>query len=205
MEKVIFKNIIFDFGGVIIRIDYNKIPQTFRSYGVADFDALYTQKRQDRVFDELEKGTITPAVFRDRIRTMAGIPLSDDQIDKAWNAILIDLPKANIDVLRKLRQSHRLFLLSNTNEIHEKAFMEIIMRDYGKNVLDEVFEKIYLSHHLNMRKPDAEIFEKVMRENNLKANETLFVDDSIQHIQGAEKAGLKTLFVEKGKMVADLF
>ncbi len=204
MEKI-YKNIIFDFGGVIINIDYHRIAATFKSFGIQNFDQLYSQLNQTTLFDDFEKGLITPSAFRDQLRKISGVQLTDEQIDAGWNAILIDLPKENIDVLKQLKKSHRLFLLSNTNAIHEKAFTEIMMRDFGKNIIEEVFEKIYFSHHIHMRKPDAEIFELVLRENNLKAEETLFVDDSLQHIEGAEKTGLQTLFIEKGKMVADYY
>lgn len=200
-----YKNIIFDFGGVIIRIDYHRIAATFKNFGVYNFDQLYSQLHQTPLFDDFEKGIIQPQQFRDKLREISGIDLTDAQIDEGWNAILIDLPKENIDVLKRLRSSHRLFLLSNTNAIHEKAFTEIMFRDFGCNVLEENFEKIYFSHHLHMRKPDVEIFEQVIRENNLQPNDTLFVDDSLQHIEGAKKAGLQTLFVSKGKMIADLF
>ncbi|MEO8086747.1 MAG: HAD family phosphatase [Bacteroidota bacterium] len=200
-----FKNIIFDFGGVIIRIEYLRIAAAYKSFGVDNFDQLYSKLHQTTLFDDFEKGLISPQQFRDQLRQISGINLIDSQIDEGWNAILIDLPKENIEVLKRLKESHRLFLLSNTNAIHEKAFTEIIFRDYGKNILEDVFDKIYFSHHLHMRKPDLEIFERVLTDNNLKAGETLFVDDSMQHIDGAKKAGLQTMFVENGKMIADLF
>jgi putative hydrolase of the HAD superfamily len=199
-----YKNIIFDFGGVIIRIDYNRIPQAFSRFGLTDFDLIYSKLHQSPLFDEFEKGMISTDQFRERIREISGVKVTDDQIDEAWNAILIDIPEENVDALRVLKKNYRLFLLSNTNEIHEKAFTEIMMRDYRANVLEEVFEKIYFSHRINMRKPDEEIFKKVLQENSLVAAETLFVDDSPQHIEGAAKAGLKTLYLEKGKMIKDI-
>jgi len=199
------KNIIFDFGGVIIRIDYNRIAESFKAAGVRDFDKLYSQLHQTTLFDDFEKGTISASLFRDELRKTSGMDLHDDVIDKSWNAILIDIPPSNIDVLSRLKNTHRIFLLSNTNEIHEKAFTEMVLRSFGKNVLKEIFEKIYFSHRLHMRKPDAEIFQHVLMENKLDAEETLFVDDSPQHILGAEKCGLKTLLVEKGKMISDYF
>ena len=200
-----FKNIIFDFGGVIIRIDYHRIAAAFKKFGLGDFNAIYSQLYQHTLFDDFEKGLITPQDFRDEIREASGILLTDSQIDEAWNAILIDLPMENIKTLIQLKKSHKLFLLSNTNAIHEIAFMKIVHDDHDRNILEEIFDKVYFSHKMNMRKPDVGIFERVLRENNLVASETLFVDDSIQHIEGAKKAGLQTLFVEKGKMVADYF
>jgi FMN phosphatase YigB (HAD superfamily) len=200
-----YKNIIFDFGGVIIRIDYHRIAGSFKKFGLTDFDSIYSQLYQDSLFDDFEKGLIRPQQFRERIRKVSGISLTDNQIDEAWNSILIDLPARNIETLIKLRKSYRIFLLSNTNAIHEKAFMKIVHDDHGRNILTEIFDKVYFSHLMNMRKPDKEIFEKVLSDNNLLASETLFVDDSMQHIEGAKKAGLQTQFVEKGKMVADYF
>jgi glucose-1-phosphatase len=203
--KARFKNIIFDFGGVIIKIDYLRIAATFQHFGLGDFDKLYSQLHQTTLFDDFEKGVLSPAQFREELRRISGMNLTDAQIDESWNAILINVPEENVAVLRRLKQSHRIFLLSNTNALHEKAFTEIILRDYGNNVLEEVFEKIYFSHHLMLRKPDIEIFQRVLEENNLRAEETLFADDSPQHIEGAKKAGLQTLLIESGKMVADYF
>ena len=120
---------------------------------------------------------IAPSEFRDRIRESSTLPLSDMQIDDAWNAMLIDLPEENISFLKSLKNKYRIFLLSNTNEIHEQAFTALIQKKFGENVLEKVFEKIYFSHRLKLRKPDLSIFNYVLNENNLAAEETLFVDD----------------------------
>lgn len=200
-----FKNIIFDFGGVIIDIDYQTCISSFRNIGIKDFEYWYSQLKQSHLFDDLETGKITPEGFRENIRKSARLPLTDEQIDFAWNSILIGLPKENIELLKKLKPHYRLFLLSNTNAIHEKAFTQMIQRDFDENVLEELFEQTYFSHHIHMRKPDEAIFQYVLRENNIKAEETLFIDDSPQHIEGAKKAGLQTVFLEKGKKITELF
>src|SRR6185436_4669476 len=116
-----FKNIIFDFGGVIIDIDYHRTIEAFKQLGIKNFEEQYSKLKQSDLFDSLEKGTITSGVFHDRIRTISGLSLTDSQIDDAWNAILIDLPEENINFLKGLKNKYRIFLLSNTNEIHEKA------------------------------------------------------------------------------------
>ena len=200
-----YKNIIFDFGGVIIDIDYDRIRQAFRAAGVSEFESLYTQFHQHGFFDDFERGRISTDIFRDRIREITALNLTDAQIDDAWNAILIGLPAANIELLRRLKSSHRIFLLSNTNALHEEAFTRMILQDFGMNVLDEVFEKVYYSHRLNMRKPDTDIFLHVLNENNLVAEETLFIDDSPQHVEGAKRAGLHALLLEPGKKISDVF
>lgn len=200
-----FKNIIFDFGGVIIDIDYHLTMEAFKKLGIENFEEHYSKLKQSHLFDDLEKGAIAPSEFRDRIRESSTLPLSDMQIDDAWNAMLIDLPEENISFLKSLKNKYRIFLLSNTNEIHEQAFTALIQKKFGENVLEKVFEKIYFSHRLKLRKPDLSIFNYVLNENNLAAEETLFVDDSLQHIEGAKKAGLQVFYFEKGKTLSDIF
>src|SRR5438477_3917491 len=99
-----FKNIIFDFGGVIINIDYLRVIDAFINLGVKDFDALFSQLNQHHLFDDLDKGLISAEEFRHRLRSISKIPLTDEQIDKAWNAILINLPQENVDVLLRLKK-----------------------------------------------------------------------------------------------------
>ncbi|MCX6290664.1 MAG: HAD family phosphatase [Bacteroidetes bacterium] len=203
-DKHQIKNIIFDFGGVIINIDFLLTVEAFHHLGVLNFEELCTGLVQDHFFDDMEKGLISPASFRNRIRDVSNVMLSDEQVDHAWNSTLLDLPEKNIRFIESLKGRYRLFLLSNTNEIHERAFSRMIREQFGENVLEKVFDKVYLSHHLQMRKPDAEIFYHVMQENNLDAMETLFVDDSFQHIEGAKKTGLQTFYFEKGKRLDDI-
>jgi putative hydrolase of the HAD superfamily len=200
-----FKNIIFDFGGVIINVDYHRVVNAFVQLGVKDFDRLFSQLNQHHLFDDFEKGLISADEFRNQLKSISNVPLTDQQIDDAWNAILINLPKENIELLKRLKKNYRLFLLSNTNEIHEKAFTQMMMHDFGENVLPDIFEGIYFSHRMHKRKPDAEIFEQVLKENNLAAEETLFIDDSPQHIDAAKQLVIQTLLFEKGKTIADIF
>jgi putative hydrolase of the HAD superfamily len=199
------KNIIFDFGGVILNIDYKLTENAFARLGLTDFAGIYSQATQKELFDVFEKGLITPADFRKEVKKYIKQKTSDAQIDEAWNAMLLDLPEERVTLLDKLKKTHRIFLLSNTNEIHFTAFSSYIKNKFKRDVFSEVFEKYYVSHKVNMRKPDAEIFELVVRENDLRKEETLFIDDSIQHIEGARKAGLNALFLEKGKTILDLF
>ena len=196
--------IIFDLGGVILDIDYHKTANAFIELGVDNFAELFSQLKQDRLFDDFEKGFIDPQSFRDRLRSFARQHMSDKQIDHAWNAILIGLPKENVDYLTRLKENYRLFLLSNTNEIHEKAFREMIENRYGEYIFDRIFEKAYLSHRIHQRKPDRSIYEFVIRENDLDVSTTIFIDDSPQNIEGAKLTGLHTLWLEKGKKLTDL-
>jgi FMN phosphatase YigB (HAD superfamily) len=198
------RNIIFDFGGVVLHIDYQRTIDAFKKLGVADFDDRYSKLQQSTLFDDLEKGLIAPQKFCQQLKSLADSTVTDDQIVSAWNAMLLDLPAEHVHFLKKIKTNYRIFLLSNTNEIHEHAFTKMIMEKFGTNVLTENFEHVYFSHHLHLRKPNVEIFNLVVRENKLIPDETLFIDDSIQHIEGAKKAGLKTFYFDKGKTLDDV-
>lgn len=199
------KNIIFDLGGVLLNIDYNLCVEAFRKLGIKKFDSLYSKAKQNDLFDHFEEGKISSPDFRNKMRKFLKPNISDQQIDDAWNAMLLDFPQERLEILFSLKKNHKIFLLSNTNEIHIKKFSEILKRSFGWQNLSSVFEKEYFSHQIKMRKPHREIFELVLKENNLIAEETLFIDDSLQHIEGAMKTGINSLLLEKEKTILDLF
>ena len=190
------KNIIFDLGGVILTIDYKRTIEAFRNLGISNAEELYSKAAQSSLFDTLEKGLLSENNFFTAIRLLSDKPISNNQIKEAWNAILIGLPEENISVLEKLKNNHRLFLLSNTNSIHETAYKEMIVKQYGSFIFDELFEKMYLSHHVHMRKPEPEIFNYVLSDSNLDINETCFIDDSPQHVEGARGVGIRSYLLK---------
>jgi putative hydrolase of the HAD superfamily len=200
-----FDAIIFDFGAVIIDIDYHKTRDAFEKQGIKNFDELFSKAKQNNLFDNLEKGLISEIKFRDELRAISGINLNDNTIDACWNSMLLQMPSNRVEMLKKLQLHKPLYLLSNTNSIHEKAFSAAIEGEYGWNSFKSIFQKVYLSHEIKLRKPDLEIFEKVLSENNLNPSTTLFIDDSPQHIEGARKAGIYAFHLQDGMEVCDLF
>jgi len=201
-----YKNIIFDFGGVIINIDYNLTVDAFRKMGLRNFDDQFSKAKQNQLFDLYEKGLITSLEFRTQLKTNFSIKPSAAAIDTAWNAMLLDLPKERLDMLQKLKKSHRTFLLSNTNEIHINTIFGSLENEMGIPDFSVYFEKVYLSYKMKMRKPDAEIYRRVLHENGLKPGETLFIDDSPQHLEGAKKLGIHTYWLDVTKeSILDLF
>jgi putative hydrolase of the HAD superfamily len=204
LEASAIKNIIFDWGGVIINIDYNATVDAFKKLNIPDFDEHYTQARQKDIFDKFEIGAISPTEFRNGLRHELGNHFSDDQIDTAWGAMLLDIPKARVELLLKLKEKYRIFLLSNTNLIHEEQIVDTINQELGFEFFS-LFEKVYLSHRIGMRKPNAEIFEYVVKENKLLLTETLFIDDSEQHVDGASKIGLQAFYLQEGMETAEIF
>ena len=196
-----FRNIIFDLGGVILDIDYIRTIEAFRNLGVENAEFLYSKSSQISLFDNLEKGNLTEEEFYAGVKKLSNIELSNSQIRNAWNAILIDQKESIISLLSELKINHRLFLLSNTNVIHENAYRSMITFKYGRFIYDDLFEKMYLSHRIHLRKPDAAIFEYVINDSGLIKNETCFIDDSPQHVEAARNIGISSFHLKNKSLV----
>tara|TARA_B000000475_G_scaffold257555_1_gene238881 strand:- start:1704 stop:2318 length:615 start_codon:yes stop_codon:yes gene_type:complete len=198
------KTVIFDLGGVIYGVDYHKTINAFKALGIDRFEEVYAKAGQSDLFNDLEEGKISRAVFVERIKTLSGQDMISSQIFIAWNSMLLGFMPDALTCLKRLRGSYRLFLLSNTNEIH---IQEIESRA-GAEVFSDfcaLFEKVYLSHELGLRKPHPEVFTHIIEEQGLAASETLFIDDSIQHVEGAIKAGLRAYHLTDDQTIDQLF
>ncbi len=201
MEK---KNLILDLGGVILDINYQNTIDAFKAIGIQHAEKLYSQQSQIPLFDLLEKGLISEEEFFNDIRMMTGGEYDNDKLRNCWNAILIGLPEENMKTLYELKKKYSLFLLSNTNSIHETAYRKMIIDQCGSFIFDDLFEKMYLSHHIHLRKPMPEIFEYVIDHSSLNKEETFFIDDSIQHVEAARKVGIDAVLMQPGKLLKEV-
>jgi putative hydrolase of the HAD superfamily len=199
------QNIIFDLGGVIINIDYQNTIAAFKQVGLANFDSIYGQLHQTSLFDKYDKGLVSPDEFRQGLLLAANVRLSDDAFDNAWNAMLLDLPKENIELLRNLKSHFNTFLLSNTNEIHLEYFFGYLNETFEIKNFSTLFHNAYYSCRVQMRKPDKEIYLKVLHENGLNASQTLFIDDTITNFIEAEKLGIQCYQMKKDDSLISLF
>ena len=190
------KNIILDLGGVLINLDYNKINDRI---GILGLSNAFSKSEQIELFDKLEEGKISEKDFIRAFNRLAEANHNHQTIINAWNSILLDFPIERLELLKHLGQKYRLFLFSNTNSIHIQEVYNIINRAYGIKNLNRYFEKIYLSNELGIRKPKTDGFDYILKDNNLKRNETLFIDDSPQHVEGAKKAGLNAQWLDLKK------
>lgn len=202
----IIKNIIFDWGGVITNIDFHRTIDAFKKYGIDDYEKYYCKEYQAPLFQDHEVGKITPAEFRVKLRKIIPVEITDDQLDKAWFAMLLDTPKRNLELLAQLKDKYSIFLLSNTNAIHVAMYDEIFNSKYNlKGGFRYLFEKAYYSHEIGMRKPHKEIFEFVINDSGLDPSETVFIDDSIQNINTAKKLGMQTIHFTNKDSLIDVF
>ncbi|MFZ1528223.1 MAG: HAD family phosphatase [Ferruginibacter sp.] len=199
------KNIIFDFGGVLLNLDIPLTIEAFRQLGIPDFDKHFTQYTADPVIEDLETGKISNADFLDRLVTLGGGAFSTGQATTAWNAMMLGYRKTSLDFLKTLAGGgYRLFLLSNTNDIHHRVFTKAIFEQTGYKTLDEFFEKAYYSHKIGLRKPYADVFEFVLNDAGLLAAETLFIDDSYTNTDAAAALGFKTHLLKPGQLIEEI-
>lgn len=194
------KNLIFDFGGVLVNLDKDICSAEFNKINAGEVARYVDFCIQEDLFHELEIGAISIPQFCEEVRKKApGCTASDKQIEHAWASLLTDVPVHRLAALLELKEKYRLFLLSNTNEIHWEMAEDMFFCQIEGLSVDDYFEKIYLSNRLGMIKPSKEIFELVLKENGLNPDETVFIDDSPKNCAAAEAVGIHAFHSPTGE------
>ena len=198
------KNIIFDLGGVFLNIDYQLTSRAFTELGVTDIDAMFSQQHSNELFELLETGKLSPTEFYEAFRKETGILLTDEQIKKAWNALLLNFPEERIQWLEQIKDRYNIYLYSNTNQIHYDQFIADFTNAFPGKDFNSYFIRAYYSQTLGLRKPYVASFQQILMDEALNPEETLFIDDTFKNIEGAEKAGMKTIHLVAPLTVLDL-
>lgn len=185
------KALLFDLGGVIMDIRRERCVEAFREIGMPDPESFLGDFSQKGPFLRLEEGAITPERFRDEIRELIPVPVTDSQIDHALIRFLIGIP---VERLRQLEQLHRrypVYMLSNTNPIMWDAF---IVKEFEKDGRDlgYYFDGCVTSFDVKCCKPAPEIFLEAARRFGLEPAHTLFLDDSQANCDAAAALGFRT-------------
>jgi len=195
--------LIFDFGGVIINLDYSKPVDEFKKLGISDSKKLYSKEEQTSLFDSLECGQISDEKFLNEIRKKSNT--NDlELIKKAWNSILLNIPEERVHLLKKLSLKYKIYLLSNTNSIHLNEIISAYGEKKWRNFIS-IFNEVYFSNQIGMRKPNEDVFFYLIKKNKLDVSKTLFIDDSPQHIKTAKKIGFKTYHLTDKEDIVSLF
>lgn len=197
--------IIFDLGNVIVDIDYEVMLHEFAHISTVDFSEIVAYSRQDKVFDHYEKGLISTAEFRQALRKYIRQDVSDAAIDAAWNSILIDYPADKFELLKLLRGKYKILALSNINELHAEAIDKQISHLFGEQGMSSFFDRLFYSHKLGLRKPEAGIYRLLLEAENLDPARTLFIDDKKENTDAAQQLGIKTYHLNDRSKLVPLF
>ncbi len=182
------KNIIFDLGGVVLNLDQQKTIRAFKKLG-AELDQL---NENSSLFTDFETGKIDANFFVDTLHTHLKGTASKEAIIHAWNSMLLELPSERVELIKTLKKDYQLILLSNTNSIH----IDAVYQEHGKEVFENLFSKIFLSHEIGLRKPSVECYKHVLAAAEIKGEESIFIDDMPENIKGAGLAGIHTIWAK---------
>ena len=194
------RNIIFDLGGVIIDIDPRQSLEAFAKHSNALADSAF----RNELFFEFETGRIDAAAFRRKVKEAWKVDISDVLIDECMNIMLGEIPQERLDLLKKIKQKYNSILISNTNSIHYDSICVYLTEKFNINSFDDFFHKTYYSHIVGLRKPDPKIFELALKENNFLPEETLYLDDTGEHLKSARSLGIQTVKVTPENSVLEI-
>lgn len=198
------RNIIFDLGGVLNNIDPKKTIEAFGQLGMQNLIGDKGLTYDHDIFYLMEQGKITSEEFRNGVRKLLPGEVTDDQIDAAWTAMLLDFPKVRVELVQKLRNEFAIYLFSNTNAIHVMKYQSNFRNQHGFEV-SSLFEKDFHSNEIGYRKPTLESFQEIIRLSGIHPEESLFIDDSLQNVEGAIASGLKGYWLKPGQKVEKIF
>ncbi|MEM6738088.1 MAG: HAD family phosphatase [Bacteroidota bacterium] len=185
--------IIFDFGNVLIDLDYPRIIQEFKKVATKNQHNIRKLIMDSKVMMKFETGEIGPEKFRSSVNKILGMDLSEENFDQIWNCMLKSITKERMDKVLKIKDRFDTYILSNSNVLHEIAFEEMVMEATGEPSIREYVRKTYFSHEVGMRKPNHDIYEFVIEDINNYASRMLFLDDRLDNIEAARAAGMKAI------------
>ena len=188
MDKKI-RNIVFDLGGVLVDLDFKAAINGLQEAGFANVKEQLLAFDRGGIFQKFEVGEITADEFRTAIRENSTVALTDEEVDNLWNLMLLEIPREKLELILELRGKYMVYLLSNTNSIHWDYVCKNAFNYRGFRV-EDYFEETFLSYKMHLAKPDQAIFEKVLSDANLLAEETLFIDDSEANCKAAQEVGI---------------
>lgn len=183
------KNIIFDLGGVLVGLDGQRSIHAFDALGCQAISRYIEEHRTEDLFYRIEIGLATTEEFCDEVRQMTGVKVDDAPIIAAWNDLLTAPTTACTTRLMELKAAgYRLFLLSNTNDMHWQHCVNGLL----PKEMTTAFDRVFLSYEMRLSKPDPAIFTEVLQTVELEPDETLFVDDNSDNIAAAAQLGIHT-------------
>lgn len=202
-DQSTLKNLIFDLGDVIIPIDLTAPVRNFAMLANMPEEAVRAIWKQYDIWNRYETGLVDDEAFREHVRQLLGNnDWADEVIDTAWNSVLLDLPVERVGRIKELASDYRLFLLSNTSPIHIRQVNQLLV-NLNQPTLEDLFERVFYSYDVRMAKPASAIYEHVLAEAGLLAEETAFFDDNAANIQAAAGLGIQAIHVQPPKTILD--
>lgn len=199
------KNLLFDFGAVLLDLDLNATLAAMRPLLGENYFFDHERNRFPKIFEQYEVGAVGEVEFFQELQKLSIRDTTTEQLRSAWNAMLGPVPPPRLKMLLRLREQHGVYLLSNTNKTHLDHVLAELRTSYAITDWDtRYFDRTYYSHLIHHRKPDAACYEYVLRDAGIGAQETLLIDDNPANIEAAARLGFQTHLHNDGRDITEV-
>jgi len=181
--------ILFDLGGVLIELDWDRVFEHWASCCDADAAALRGRFSFDAPYERHEVGEISAREYFEALRRSLGIDISNDEFRAGWERVFAGRIEPTLELVRRIDPAMPRYIFSNTNAAHHAAWAH----DYAEVLA--AFRRTFTSYELGVRKPEREAFERIAREIHVPVERILFLDDTESNVAGARRAGLAAVHV----------
>ena len=189
MNKSSIKALLFDLGGVVLEVNFQRVFKSWAAMSALNQNEIKSLFKLDEHYQQHERGQINASVFFEHLRQSLQLTATNDEMTHAWNSIFGKEMTASLDAIDVIRSKLPAYGFSNTNRTHQ------IYWEHHYPRIPNTFEKLFVSSEIGLRKPDAEAFEFILNELSLGPNEVLFFDDTQENIEGAKRLGIQTVLV----------
>lgn len=197
------QSILFDLGNVLIDLDIPRTERRFHELLGDAFQASFARNEQAGVFRQFELGEISAEAFLQCLRELSGGRAHTQELQEAWNALLIGMPLHRFQMLEALRADYKLYVLSNTNALHIEWVRADLRNRLGIHQFEAYFDQVFYSHEIHLRKPDRAVYEYVLRSAGLQADALLFIDDNPGNVRAAAALGIQSYLHADGRDVSE--
>jgi putative hydrolase of the HAD superfamily len=196
-----FNTAIFDLGGVIEKINPNAVKLAFEKLGMDDAESFFTIFRQSEICSEFELGKVTEKEFIDYIKSKCKIKTSSEQIKTAWSTNQCGITKSTVKTVNSLKNKGlKLFVLSNTNQIHYQKIVDAFFKKHKQHI-NSLFNGIYCSYEMHLRKPGKEVFEYLISEENIIPSNSIYIDDLEANLFAPKELGFHCICHQTNKEI----
>lgn len=195
MPKSAIKALLFDMGGVVLEVDFEKVFQSWASMSALDELQIKSRFQMDKHYQQHEIGQLEASGFFDHLRQTLQLTATDEEMCCAWNAIFGQEITASLNAIDAVRHRIPTYGFTNTNRTHQSYWEHNFPR------IRNTFEKLFVSSEMGLRKPDAEAFEFILNDISVEPGQLLFFDDSAENLEGAELMGIQTVLVTDSESV----
>tara|TARA_A100001037_G_scaffold98615_1_gene90047 strand:- start:56 stop:670 length:615 start_codon:yes stop_codon:yes gene_type:complete len=181
--------LLFDLGGVLIDLDFSRMYRAWAAHSRLSPDAIERRFRMDEAYERHERGELDAQGYFAHLRGLLELEGSDEEVGFGWNQMFVGLIEETVEALKRIGPNVRMCAFTNSNRAHERYWRS----EYAGAL--EVFEHIFVSSTIRARKPEREAFEIITQSTGVRADRTLFFDDTPANVEGALAAGLRAVRV----------